>query len=132
MTVLFIILQQLPTVVMVKLWQLIYCVEIYDFLNYDLSLIFKKIACIRNLCQFTCNLQKIQIFSVVWLKSFLWCSNNLYWYTSSISCITVFKMSVLTINHNNGEKSFKTKHFWDVQVENENHGQLTGQWRCIV
>ena len=72
MIVLFSILKQLPTVVIVKLWQLIWCVYIYDCkiittLNYDYFLIYKFVR-MWNTCQFLCNFHKIQTSLVAWLK----------------------------------------------------------------
>ena len=61
MIVLFSILKQLPTVLMVKLRRFICCVGSYYHSWLQLLPHFsKKIACILNVCQFTCNLHKIQ------------------------------------------------------------------------
>ena len=72
MIALFSILKQLRTVVIVKTWRLICCVENYN--HYELILLphfQNKIVCIRSLYQFTWDLHIMQIFLLIWLK-FSW------------------------------------------------------------
>lgn len=144
MIALYIILKQVPTVVMVKLWQLIFCFEIYDwsklrfFPHFNTkSFVYGMYVDLDVICtrfkHFRWSGWNFPVY-----KYFLRFSINLYGYKSTISYIRVVEMSVLGINCSNVEKDFKTTDWlfsmrsWDVQEENENHGKLNSEWRCIV